>query len=340
MSTNLGRIALLPQGDYSGATAYTFLDVVRYNGASYVCKQATTGNLPTNTTYWMLLNSDGAQGTNGASGTNGSVWHSGTTVTGGVDGDYFFKTDTSDIYTKVAGSWGSPIANIKGATGNTGATGASGQVFSYTGNWVGKPASLTNAYTDRIFITDVGVGGSEWYWDGSRYRAVGGSVILAARNASNSATVNTTTETKLISYLIPSGIIQGGDAIKLEAKVARTSSPTEAIAVNQFFQLHNTDSFQTLHTGSQQVASLPSGNGFTYQFYEYQCVNNTTIKQLTPPTTSGYGTGGSGANMYADRTVSNLSTTGIYAAIYAKYASTPTGAANCEFFRITLNTGG
>lgn len=43
------------KGTYSGATAYVKDDAVFYDGNSYICKLATTWNLPTNITYWDLL---------------------------------------------------------------------------------------------------------------------------------------------------------------------------------------------------------------------------------------------------------------------------------------------
>lgn len=55
---NLGKIIMTPKGVYNNSTAYEFLDVVTYNGSSYVCRQASTGNLPT-TDYWELLASKG-----------------------------------------------------------------------------------------------------------------------------------------------------------------------------------------------------------------------------------------------------------------------------------------
>ena len=41
--------------NYSGSTAYVKDDVVFFNGSSYIAKQSSTGNSPTNTTYWGLL---------------------------------------------------------------------------------------------------------------------------------------------------------------------------------------------------------------------------------------------------------------------------------------------
>ena len=43
------------RGAYSAGTAYVVDDVVSYNGSSYICILASTGNLPTNATYWSLV---------------------------------------------------------------------------------------------------------------------------------------------------------------------------------------------------------------------------------------------------------------------------------------------
>jgi hypothetical protein len=42
-------------GVYDNGTAYVTGDSVSYNSSSYVAKLSTTGNLPTDTTYWQLL---------------------------------------------------------------------------------------------------------------------------------------------------------------------------------------------------------------------------------------------------------------------------------------------
>lgn len=53
---NLGKFILTPKGVYSATTTYNRLDVVLYNGSSYICKtDETRGKTPTITTYWQLL---------------------------------------------------------------------------------------------------------------------------------------------------------------------------------------------------------------------------------------------------------------------------------------------
>ena len=62
-TVNLGNIKLNWKGAYNSSTAYIVDDVVSYNGSSYVCIQASTNNLPTNTTYWNQMSAKGTDGT-------------------------------------------------------------------------------------------------------------------------------------------------------------------------------------------------------------------------------------------------------------------------------------
>jgi hypothetical protein len=64
-TVNLGSIKFKWKGTYAGGTAYTIDDVVEYNGSSYICILASTGNLPTNATYFEQMSSAGTNGTNG-----------------------------------------------------------------------------------------------------------------------------------------------------------------------------------------------------------------------------------------------------------------------------------
>ena len=48
---------------YNNSTAYVVDDMVSYQSQSYICKLASTGNVPTNTTYWDLIAGKGTDGT-------------------------------------------------------------------------------------------------------------------------------------------------------------------------------------------------------------------------------------------------------------------------------------
>ena len=56
-TVNLGRVAYVNKGAYSASTTYTKYDVVSYNNGSYVYwnDADTSGNEPTNATYWKVM---------------------------------------------------------------------------------------------------------------------------------------------------------------------------------------------------------------------------------------------------------------------------------------------
>lgn len=54
LTQSVGTTGLVDRGTYSGVTAYIVGDIVLYNGTTYACILASTGNLPTNATYWAL----------------------------------------------------------------------------------------------------------------------------------------------------------------------------------------------------------------------------------------------------------------------------------------------
>lgn len=59
----IGRILPIFKGDWSSATTYSKLDIVYYNGSSYVAKTSSTGQAPIlPSDYWMLVASKGSWG--------------------------------------------------------------------------------------------------------------------------------------------------------------------------------------------------------------------------------------------------------------------------------------
>ena len=70
----LGKVMMIAKGDYSDAEQYEKLDFVMYNGCSYVAKQSTIGNIPTNKDYWQLLSGKGDTGPQGIQGEKGDAF--------------------------------------------------------------------------------------------------------------------------------------------------------------------------------------------------------------------------------------------------------------------------
>ena len=110
-TVNLGNIKLNWKGAYNAGTAYVIDDVVSYNGSSYVCIDATTGNLPTVTAKWNQMSAAGTDGTD-----------VGTTIT--TQGDILYR-DGSGLQRLAAGTSGQVLQ-----TGGTGANPSWGTVSS------------------------------------------------------------------------------------------------------------------------------------------------------------------------------------------------------------------
>jgi hypothetical protein len=68
-------------GTYDNAHAYVVNDAVYYLGSSYICKLASTSNLPTNTTYWDKMSAMGDPGVSGLTGALTTPFTSQTSVT-------------------------------------------------------------------------------------------------------------------------------------------------------------------------------------------------------------------------------------------------------------------
>lgn len=120
-TVNLGRIKFVWQGAYNGATAYVADDVVSYNGSSYICILASTGNLPTNTTYWNLMAQTGTDITSIAGLAQGDVlYYNGTSwvrLGAGTSGQ-FLKTNG----TGANPAWATVQAGVLAVTSFTNST--------------------------------------------------------------------------------------------------------------------------------------------------------------------------------------------------------------------------
>jgi hypothetical protein len=130
-TVNLGSIKFKWKGTYSGATAYTIDDVVEYNGSSYICILASTGNLPTNATYFEQMSSAGTNGTNGTDLT--------TTLT--TQGDLVYR-DGSGLQRLGAGTAGQLLQ-----------TGGAGANVSWVNAPVGGAISTNSTYFVGVFST-------------------------------------------------------------------------------------------------------------------------------------------------------------------------------------------
>lgn len=71
VSTNLGRVSLVPRGEYEPAAEYARLDVVQYGGSGYLVLRPVQGVTPEDGENYMLLAGRGEPGKKGDPGQKG-----------------------------------------------------------------------------------------------------------------------------------------------------------------------------------------------------------------------------------------------------------------------------
>ena len=153
-TVNLGSIKFKWKGTYAGGTAYTIDDVVSYNGSSYICIQASTGNLPTNATYFEQMSSAGTNGTD-------------LTTTLTTQGDLVYR-DGSGLQRLGAGTSGQVLQ-----TGGTGANPSWGTVSSdFVKIFQSTPSSVSAVNFNNVFTTGT-------Y---ASYKIVGSQIMMNSAN--------------------------------------------------------------------------------------------------------------------------------------------------------------
>ena len=165
-TVNLGNIKFIWKGAYNASTAYIVDDVVSHSGSSYICILASTGNAPTNTTYWQQMSAAGTDGTDLST----VLTTQGDTVVRGSSGLERLAIGTAGQTLKVNSSAnglefgsGSKVLGMKSLynSGNTTvASNGSGDTRDH-GNIMGGTLSYTPQSTSsKIFITlTSGIGG-------------------------------------------------------------------------------------------------------------------------------------------------------------------------------------
>ena len=134
-SVNLGRIMPKYTGDYSTNVNYNTLDIVFYEGSSYIATQPSLRQTPAiDSEYWGLISGKGDKGDTGSTGATGPQGPKGDTGDTGPKGDTGPQGPKGD----------------KGDTGPTGAAGKDGVVdYSKTINTTGdQSATGTKSFTD------------------------------------------------------------------------------------------------------------------------------------------------------------------------------------------------
>ena len=108
----IGRILIIPKGNYDPSTPYNSLDLVRYDFKSWLCKtDGIIGITPTEGTDWTLMTEDGTDGTDGRGIVN--IQRTGTDPSNPLKDIYTitYTDGTTSTFTVTNGSGGGTTAD-------------------------------------------------------------------------------------------------------------------------------------------------------------------------------------------------------------------------------------
>lgn len=156
--------AITDKGVYSAETPYDANDGVTYSGERYVALQSTTGNLPTNTTYWMpLRGATGEQGVTGAEGPQGPQGETGPAGSTGSAGSTGPQGETGPQGPAYQGEMSAEYVFFPTSGGYLIASGNSKSVTSITSSGTTATATVSShGYSSDVYVVIAGASQTEY----------------------------------------------------------------------------------------------------------------------------------------------------------------------------------
>ena len=151
MST-LAKVVPIPKGTYSSSATYNSLDIVRYNGKSWMCKQDSITNItPAEGDYWMMIAQDG-------SGVNNLTELQDTNISSPSNGQILLYNSTSGKWENSNFSQTSALNDLTDVTISSASNGQALLYNSTSGKWENSNFSQTSDLND---LTDVTISNAE-----------------------------------------------------------------------------------------------------------------------------------------------------------------------------------
>ena len=161
---NVGRVSIVPKGDWNINNTYIRLDLVTYNGNSYIAKKDVPKNIQlSNNNYWMLIASKGEQGERGEQGAPFAIVKSyasiaamnadfsNTDVQNGqfvvIDTGNVQDSDNAKLYYKGSSNYVF-VTDMSGTAGIQGPRGASAYEQAVAGGYEGTEAQFNEDLAD------------------------------------------------------------------------------------------------------------------------------------------------------------------------------------------------
>ena len=355
---------------YNGATPYVVGDMVSYGGSNYYCILASTGNLPTNVTYWFLISSPAYE-----------------IPSPYLEADLFgiHHVQSSDVLTLVHPNYAPRELRRLGATkwtlvkipfvpsvttpSGVAVTASRGEAFNINAITLANPGSITLSSAHQFVVGDSvyisGVGGMTQLADGFYVVNTSATPALSVKNYTTGVPVNTTAFTAYtsggtIEYgskifdIVNSYVVTAIGANGVDESLASTSaSVTNNLYVNGAFNtitwssvsgalrynIYKIQSGLYGYIGQTQALSFTDDNiapdmGITTPIYDTTFYENGIVSVPVTNGGTGYGTTITGGSFSAVTVVSGG--TG-YSGTPTLTVSDPTGTG--AVFTVTLSLG-
>ena len=355
---------------YNGATPYVVGDMVSYGGSNYYCILASTGNLPTNVTYWFLISSPAYE-----------------IPSPYLEADLFgiHHVQSSDVLTLVHPNYAPRELRRLGATkwtlvkipfvpsvttpSGVAVTASRGEAFNINSITLANPGSITLSSAHQFVVGDSvyisGVGGMTQLADSFYVVNTSATPALSVKNYTTGVPVNTTAFTAYtsggtIEYgskifdIVNSYVVTAIGANGVDESLASTSaSVTNNLYVNGAFNtitwssvsgalrynIYKIQSGLYGYIGQTQALSFTDDNiapdmGITTPIYDTTFYENGIVSVPVTNGGTGYGTTITGGSFSAVTVVSGG--TG-YSGTPTLTVSDPTGTG--AVFTVTLSLG-
>ena len=245
-----GRILILPQGTWNNATMYNMLDLVAYNGVSWLCKRQCVGITPsvTATEYWQQF---GSSAPIASTTVAGLVMPDGQTIT--------INTTTGAIAVPTATAAGLGLVKPDGTSITIDANG----VISSAG---GELSNLGD-----VAITSL-ANGQVLIWNQTNQKWQNGTIAGALSQLSD-VTITSATDGQVLAYDSIAGKWVNATA---QATLSNSTKPVQTAVVKKAL----TDVVETVGAGASQAYSegdIILGNDGTYYKATTDIAQNTTL---------------------------------------------------------------
>jgi len=200
-----------------------------------------------------------------------------------------------------------PIFGQTNAAGQvTGVVSEDGTSFplTQTGLWANR-TTLAAAGATSVFFTDVGVGGSYWFYSGGRWRPVGGRVTL--KNLTTDVSNNAAPKVVMDYATLLAGIWQDGDIIRAHVVKERTGGTSDTDATDMLLGTVAATLGTTLNLTTSALATTAISLALDYA---WRRVSSTSVRSQGVPGSTGSGTSTSANSLITG--LSNLDSVDTY----------------------------